>query len=183
MKVPKNSKIWYLCKQHRIANYPFNTNPMFVSFTTHNWEHNSSYITYIYNHTFLLYFQAQFSSFYCSKRKRCNKQISTSIWTKRKLPWLFQLEYNLVLIFDSECILNVWHKEWINYKWHLLCCFDESVLIEILKVCSLWSIQLHQLQCICITLLFLIEIEKIFFFSDIWHPFHNIHSAHCCQVV
>ena len=38
------------------------------------------------------------------------------------------------------------------YKRYLLCSFAESTLIEILKVCLLWSLWLHHLQCICIFL-------------------------------
>ena len=76
------------------------------------------------------------------------------------MTWHFQLKYNLLLIFDFEYIINVRHREKIYYKWYLLCSFDESTLIEILKVCLLWSLWLHHLQCICIIL---IEI-KIFCF-------------------
>lgn len=123
MHILKNSKLWYFYKQHRIANYLFNINPMFVSLTTHNWEQKSCYISFIYNHAFLFYYQAWFSRIYCSKRKMCKKQISTSMWAKRKLPWLFQVKYNLVLIFDFECIsmYDIWNK------FHLLFSFDERL--------------------------------------------------------
>lgn len=84
--------------------YLFNINPMFVSLTTHNWG-RISYITYIYDHEFLLYYQTQFSSFYCSKRKKCNKQISTS--TKRKLPWFF---FSIGQHFNLE----IWF--WMHFK-------------------------------------------------------------------
>lgn len=79
--------------------------------------------------------------------------------------FFFQLANSLVSRFDFECILNVCHMEWINYKWHLLCSFDETVLIEILKV--FLSLQLHQLPCICITSFSNWNTKEYFAFK--WH--------------
>lgn len=128
-KGPKNSKIWYLCKQHRIAN-TYSTLIQCLSV----WQHTigveslTSLISMITNSCYITKHSSQ-ASIVLKERSAINK--FQLVQKENCHGFFFQLANSLISRFDSECILNVCHMEWIDYKWHLLCSFDETILIEI----------------------------------------------------